>query len=181
MYGKLAKAVLITTGAFWMFPLALETGKFAVVIAVAAALLVWFLWAVWRVIVLCRARAFRTDAEPWQRVIGELRDALSRHRVCPLVVQFLPHTITIATETKAVMPHRGSAGHPRCWDAMPTREHPSHELASWRVSRKISDARVLVSAHRHFAVQRPIRDHVSTLGNDVARAKRFTKQFHFIT
>ena len=67
MYGKLAKAVLITTGAFWMFPLAVETGKFAVVIAVAAALLVWFLWAVWRVIVLCRARAFRTDAEPWQR------------------------------------------------------------------------------------------------------------------
>ena len=67
MFGKVGKAVLITTGAFWMFSLAFETGKFAVVIAVAAALLGWFLWAVWRIIVLCPARAFRTDAQPWQR------------------------------------------------------------------------------------------------------------------
>ena len=32
MFGKVGKAVLITTGAFWMFSLAFETGKFAVVI-----------------------------------------------------------------------------------------------------------------------------------------------------
>ena len=67
MFGKVGKAVLITTGAFWMFSLAFATGEFAVVIAVAAALLGWFLWAVWRIIVLCPARAFRTDAQPWQR------------------------------------------------------------------------------------------------------------------
>lgn len=67
MFGKLAKAVSITTGAFFMFPVALETGNYAFIIAAAAGLLVWFLWAVWRMIVLYRARAFRTDAEPWNR------------------------------------------------------------------------------------------------------------------
>ena len=67
MFGKLAKAMLITTGAFLLVPLALDTGIFAVSIALLAGLLMWFLWAVWRMIVLYRARAFRADAVPWNR------------------------------------------------------------------------------------------------------------------
>jgi hypothetical protein len=67
MFAKFAKAVLITAGASWLLPLSFETGKFAVIVGVAVGLLLWFFWAVWRMILLYRARAFRADAEPWDR------------------------------------------------------------------------------------------------------------------
>ena len=66
MVGKLAKAVLITTGGFLLFPVAVDIGKTAL-FTVAAGLLLWFLWAIWRIVVLCRAGAFRADAAVWKR------------------------------------------------------------------------------------------------------------------
>jgi general secretion pathway protein G len=67
MFGKFAKAVLITTGAILMFPAALGTRSHALIIAAAGGLVLWFLGAIWRIIVLCRTRAFRAGAEPWNR------------------------------------------------------------------------------------------------------------------
>ncbi len=45
-----------------MFPFALDIGRIAL-LAVALGLLVWFLWAMWRIVSLYRSRALRADAQ----------------------------------------------------------------------------------------------------------------------
>src|ERR1041384_3073277 len=50
-----------------MLPAAFGTGKKPVILFVAAALLAWFFWAVWRLATLACAHAYRADAEECSR------------------------------------------------------------------------------------------------------------------
>jgi hypothetical protein len=66
MRDKFVKAVLITAGGYFLFPLALEGGLWGLKI-LAALLLIWLLWAVYRLIRLARVGAYRRGAPAWDR------------------------------------------------------------------------------------------------------------------
>lgn len=66
MLVNFVKGVLISSGGFLILPLVIETGKLWPVVGVGFALVTGFLWALWRFVILCRARAYRT-AEDWKR------------------------------------------------------------------------------------------------------------------
>ena len=67
MFGKVGKAVLITTGAFWMFSLRLKPASSRSSLRSPPHCLAGFFGQSGESSFSCPARAFRTDPQPWQR------------------------------------------------------------------------------------------------------------------